>query len=201
MPGTPSLLVGENCETCAEDRTILIENSGVGAMKLTKPGTPPSPRPLPHTYSPGRESPKESSKRGPPLSMAIRHIALAKLALQAYKSESELHKLPNEQRLSACQFGSLDQKKFAGFGILEADRRAVIAFRGTVLTSCHNWGADLSCWRSRKAPLRHHGFDRAWRSMKEEVYDWIKLHKPLSITLTGPFAGRRYRDARRARSC
>lgn len=96
------------------------------------------------------------------------------------------------RRKYACQcfeeFGSLDRKQFAGFAIMQADGRAVFAFRGTLISSLHNWQADLEVkWAG--APPRHHGFDRAWREMEPDVRAWLERHRPKWITLTGHSLG------------
>ena len=68
------------------------------------------------------------------------------------------------------------------------DRRAVIAFRGTLISSPHNLKADLDL-RWDEAPPRHHGFNRAWREMEREVCAWLAQNQPKWITLTGHSLG------------
>jgi pimeloyl-ACP methyl ester carboxylesterase len=90
--------------------------------------------------------------------------------------------------LCFSEFGSLDRKQFAGFAVMEADDRAVIAFRGTLMSSLHNWKTDLEM-TFVGTPRRHHGFNRAWESMKVDVCAWLAQRKPKQITLTGHSLG------------
>jgi hypothetical protein len=118
--------------------------------------------------------------------LVLRHLHKAELARLSYHGAQSLkHQF---QSNSFCEFGSLDQKQFAGFGILDDDGCAVIVFRGTVLTSWHNWAADFEVgWV--EDPPRHQGFQRAWLAMAPEVHAWLALHHPRQIALTGHSLG------------
>lgn len=133
----------------------------------------------------------ESPKRPPhqdlvPISILRRHLQMAKFA--RITSEPLVTLLREYKSLSFGEFGSLDQKQFAGFAVMEADRRAVIAFRGTLISSPHNWKTDLDV-RWVGTPPRHHGFNRAWQEMKRDVCAWLAQHQPKWITLTGHSLG------------
>lgn len=118
--------------------------------------------------------------------LVLRHLHKAELARLSYHGAQSLKR--QFQSNSFCEFGSLDQKQFAGFGILDDDGCAVIAFRGTVLTSWHNWATDFDVGFVEE-PARHQGFQRAWLTMAPEVHAWLALHHPRQIALTGHSLG------------
>jgi predicted lipase len=112
-------------------------------------------------------------------------LQIAKFANQTRLSVDVMHEYDS---LCFGEFSSLDRKQFAGFAVMEADGRAVIAFRGTLILSLHNWKANFEVgWVG--TPPRHHGFNRAWREMEPEVRAWLAQHQPKWITLTGHSLG------------
>jgi pimeloyl-ACP methyl ester carboxylesterase len=118
--------------------------------------------------------------------LVLRHLQKAELARSSYRDAQSLK--DEYHANSFCEFGSLNQKQFAGFGILDADGCAVIAFRGTVISSWHNWATDFDMGFVEN-PARHQGFQRAWQAVAPEVHAWLALHHPRQITLTGHSLG------------
>jgi hypothetical protein len=72
------------------------------------------------------------------------------------------------------------------------DGHAFIAFRGTVgpFLFARNWlRVNLkSGWTADDPPV-HAGFQRAWRALKPQVLQWLALHRPASVCLTGHSMG------------
>ncbi len=118
--------------------------------------------------------------------LVLRHLQKAELALATYQDAQTLKLEYQSQNFG--EFGALDKKQFAGFGIMDEDGYAVIAFRGTVMTSWHNWATDFDL-KWVETPTRHQGFQRAWQALAPEVHAWLALHHPRQITLTGHSLG------------
>jgi hypothetical protein len=140
--------------------------------------------------SPNPESATRFSHRNSAVvkqSQIRRHLQIAKFAQETYEQSVEvLQARYHSQHFG--ELGSLCQKQLAGFSVMETDGHAVIAFRGTVLNSWHNWKTDFQI-SLEGTPPRHHGFDRAWRAMEPDVRAWLAQRRPLTITLTGHSLG------------
>lgn len=72
------------------------------------------------------------------------------------------------------------------------DGKAYIAFRGTVgpFLVAKNWlRVNLKSGWSSSEPAVHAGFWRAWLALKPQVLEWLRVHRPTSIYLTGHSMG------------
>jgi hypothetical protein len=66
--------------------------------------------------------------------------------------------------------------------------QAIIAFRGTLVSSLENWSIDIDC-RFRGKPSRHRGFYDGWNGLRPEITKWLEASDPKSITITGHSLG------------
>lgn len=85
------------------------------------------------------------------------------------------------------ELGSLDEHKLAGFGFVLKDK-CVVVFRGTKMTSLHNWCLNLQFVQAGDPP-RHKGFQLGWESMKNPLINWLRSHSITEITLVGHSLG------------
>lgn len=72
------------------------------------------------------------------------------------------------------------------------DDHAVIVFRGSATLA--DWGLNFCSWPAFALPLRHQGFEWAWRQVKAEVLAWLaqaakQLGYPPSVYLGGHSLG------------
>ena len=85
------------------------------------------------------------------------------------------------------ELGSLDDHKLAGFAFT-VDDKCVVVFRGTKMTSLHNWCLNLQLVQVGDPP-RHKGFQLGWESMKNLLISWLRKHSISEITLVGHSLG------------
>jgi hypothetical protein len=77
--------------------------------------------------------------------------------------------------------------ELAAYGEMQGDR-AIIAFRGTLVSRKANWLVDIDC-RFRGTPSRHRGFGDGWASLRPAITQWLAARAPKTIVLTGHSLG------------